>query len=283
MLKNTGNVLQSELQKGLPSLKHVLIITLGLIFVALVSSTLVYAETASVNLEGKSYEIQYAGTDVTVSAVESDLDFISLIFSVDVTSSSGTLEVTFERSFFDSVYQGTDDSFIVLADGDEPSYSEIETTSTSRTLTITLPSGTEEVEIIGTVFASPVVQPTEPEPEPEPTPEPKPEEKPQPKPEEKPQPKPEEKPKPTPQPTTGDKPKTECGPGTILKNGICVLDQRCGEGTVLKDGVCVLMPKQTSSPVGMGKELVYGFVAAFVVAGIIGIILALMGKASKSS
>ncbi|MFZ8937946.1 MAG: hypothetical protein ACO2Y5_06820, partial [Nitrosopumilaceae archaeon] len=81
-----------------------------------------------------------------------------------------------------------------------------------------------------------------------------------------------------------EKPKTECGPGTILKDGVCVLDQRCGPGTVLKDDVCVLdsTPKKSSAPQALGKELVYGFIAAFVVAGIIGIVLALMGKAGKS-
>ena len=57
-------------------------------------------------------------------------------------------------------------------------------------------------------------------------------------------------------------------------------------GTVLKDGECVLdsTPKPTqTSPEGIGKELVIGVVAAFVVAGAIGIVLALMSKASKSS
>ncbi len=32
---------------------------------------------------------------------------------------------------------------------------------------------------------------------------------------------------------------TVCGPGTVLKNGECVLD-KCGPGTVLKDGICKL-------------------------------------------
>ena len=142
MLKNTGNTsLQSELQRGIPSLNYLLIISFGLIFVAILSSTFVYAETTSVNVEGNSYNVDYTADGVTVNNVEPDLDFISLIFSVDVTSSPGTLEVTFERNFFDSIYQGSDDAFIVLADGDEPSYSEIETTATSRTcLLYTSPS-----------------------------------------------------------------------------------------------------------------------------------------------
>ena len=137
--------LLSESHMNLPSFNSLLIISLGLIFVAILSSSLVYAETTSVNVEGNTFDIEYTADGVTVSGVEPDLDFISLIFTVDVTSSPGTLEVTFERSFFDSVYQGSDDSFIVLADGDEPSYSEIQTNAETRTLSISLPSGTDEV------------------------------------------------------------------------------------------------------------------------------------------
>jgi hypothetical protein len=262
-----------------------LIISLGLIFVAIISSTFVYAESTTVNVEGDNYDIEYTGNGVSVTGVEADLDFISLIFSVDVTNSPGTLEVTFERAFFDSVYQGSDDSFIILADGDEPSYSEIETSATSRTLSMTLPSGTDEVEIIGSVFGSgpqePAEEPVKEEPAEEPVKEEPAEEPVKEEPVEEPvkdKPVKEDEEQPT------EKPRTECGPGTVLKDGVCVLDQRCGPGTVLKDDVCVLdsTPKKSAAPQALGKELVYGFVAAFVVAGIIGIILALMGKASKS-
>jgi hypothetical protein len=56
----------------------------------------------------------------------------------------------------------------------------------------------------------------------------------------------------------------------------------CGPGTVLKDGVCVIesTPTATSSPKALGKEMVYGLVSALVVAGIVGIIFALIAKAS---
>jgi hypothetical protein len=272
MLKQQGmDNLLSESYMRMPSINSILKISLGLIFVAILSSTLVYAETTSVNVEGNTFDIEYTGDGVSVSGVEPDLDFISLIFTVDVTNSPGVLEITFERSFFDSVYQGSDDDFIVLADGDEPSYTETDTNSQFRTLSITLPSGTDEVEIIGSVFGQPTPEPT-----PEPTPVP-------PTPEPTPVP-----PTPTPTPKeddkVDDKPKTECGQGTILKDGVCMLDERCGAGTVLKDGVCVVESVPvTTTPKGLGKELIYGFIAAFVVAGIIGIILALMGKVGKSS
>ena len=66
----------------------------------------------------------------------------------------------------------------------------------------------------------------------------------------------------------------------VLKDGACVLDQTCGPGTVLEDGVCVLDVSE-KKPVGSGKDLAMGIVAAFVIAFIAMIILWLIGKAGK--
>jgi len=281
----------------------------------MISTALVYAETMSVDVEGNSFDFEYDATGMTVSGIEADTDFISLIFTVDVTDSSGTLDVTFDRSFFDSTYQGLDDDFIILADGDEPNFSEIDTSSQSRTLSIELPAGTEEIEIIGSVFGDSTSEPVEEPPVEEPSVETPVEETPV---EETPveetpveetpveetpveetpveetpveetpveetpveETPVEETPVETP---VDDTPKTQCGPGTILKDGACVLDERCGPGTILKDGACVLdSTTQTSGPSkGMGKESIMGFVAAFVIAGIVAVILGIIAKASMS-
>jgi len=270
--------LQSERLKHFPNVNSLLKISLGLILFTIISSAFVYAETSSVNIEGNSFDVEYTTTGMTVSGFEADLDFISLILTVEVSDSTGTLDITFERSFFDSIFNGADDDFIILADGDEPNFTETETTTQSRTLSIVLPAGTEEVEIIGSVFGDsisiPVVETPEPVVEtPEPvveTPEPV-----------------VETPEPvveTPEPVV-ETPKTECGPGTVLKDGVCVLDERCGPGTVLKDGECVVesTPQiSETSAKGVGIDLVIGSIAAFGVAGIIGTILALISRASKS-
>ena len=65
---------------------------------------------------------------------------------------------------------------------------------------------------------------------------------------------------------------------------MCILDQRCGPGTVLKNGECVLEQKTPTevSTKGMGKELGIALIASFIIAGAIGLILALISKASKS-
>jgi len=280
-MRSQGMSAQSDRLGRMPSLGSLAKISVGLILVAIISSAFVYAETSTVDVNGISYDVDYTGTGVTVSSITADADFVSLIIEVDVTDSPGTLEITLDRNFFDSVYQGEDDDFIVLVDGDEPEYSETNTSDQSRTLSISLPFGTEEIEIIGSQFGSsediteePEVTPEEeevtpPEEEPEVTP---PEE------EEVTIPTPVEKP-------VDEKPKTECGPGTILKDGVCVLDERCGPGTILEDGECVAEPVTESevAPQGLGKQLVIGVVAAFIIAGIVGLVLAIMSKASKSS
>jgi len=238
-----------------------------------------------VDIEGTSYDVDYTATGMTVSAVEADLDFISLILTVDVTESPGTLDITFDRTLFDSTFEGLDDDFIILADGDEPIFSETQTNSVSRTLSIELPAGTEEIEIIGSSFNTPSDT--------------------------------------TDDSAAADKAAadkaaadkaaadkaaadkaaadkaaadkaaadsnttpTQCGPGTILKDGACVLDERCGPGTILENGACILdsTPQPTTTSVkGLGKDLMMGVIAAIAIAGVVGIILGILAKASKSN
>jgi len=267
---------QSERLEHFPNVNSLLKVSLGLILFTIISSALVYAETISVDIEGNSFDIDYTATGMTISGIEPDLDFVSLIFTVDVTDSSGTLDITFDRSFFDSTFEGLDDDFIILADGDEPNFTETETTSQSRTLSIKLPAGTEEVEIIGSVFGDSAAE-TEETMEEETMEEETMEEETMEEETMEEETMEEE--------TVDDTPKTQCGPGTVLKDGACVLDERCGPGTVLKDGACVVestpKPSETST-LGIGKELVIGSIAAFGIAGAIGIILALISRAKQS-
>jgi len=281
---------QTQRLNPLPNVNSLLKISLGLIFFTLLSTALVYAETIPLDIEGTSYDVDYTATGMTVSAVEADLDFISLILTVDVAESPGTLDITFDRTLFDSTFEGLDDDFIILADGDEPVFSETQTNSVSRTLSIELPAGTEEIEIIGSSFNTPSDT--------------------------------------TDDSAAADKAAadkaaadkaaadkaaadkaaadkaaadkaaadkaaavttttaTQCGPGTILKDGACVLDERCGPGTIFKDGTCVLdsTPQPTTTSVkGLGKDLMMGLIAAIAIAGVVGIILGIMAKASKSN
>jgi len=219
-------------------------------------------ETLSVTVDGMPFDVNYSSTGLTVYEIESDTDSMSLIFYVDVNDSTGKLNVTFDRNFFDSVYDGVDDKFFILSDGDETIFREIQTTFESRTLSIDVSLGTEELEIIGSEFGfskvieTPVIETPVIE---------------------------------TPvieTPVIETTPTNECGPGTVLENNVCVLDQRCGPGTVLENNVCVLDSSESGSttssiPSSSNKEMITSFAIAFGIAGVVGIILALIAKGHK--
>ena len=146
------NNLQTERLRTFPNVNSLMKISLGLIFFTVLSTAFVYAETISVDIDGTSFDVPYTVTGMTVTGIESDMESVSLIFSVNVIDLNGILNVEFERSFFDSIYDESDDLFFILADGDEAISEEIQTNSQSRSLTIKVPSGTEDLEIIGSVF-----------------------------------------------------------------------------------------------------------------------------------
>ena len=253
MLKNNIDNLKSKNSIQFPNFNSLMKISLGLILLTILSTVLVYAETISVVVDGTAFDVSYTATGMTIIDVESDTE--SLIFSVNVTDSPGILEIEFERSFFDSLIDGeTDDIFFILADGEEVVSTEIQTTQ-SRSLTIEVPFGTKELEIIGSVLNNSELE-SVPETVDEPVVE------------------------------TVDEPvnqnTNQCGPGTVLENNVCILDERCGPGTVLENNECVLdsIPSKSSSS-GNSRELIIGIVGAFVIAGIVGIIFGLISRSNR--
>jgi hypothetical protein len=86
----------------------------------------------------------------TVMSIEVDEDFTSVIVSIETDDSDGQLVINLPRALIDSTIDGTDDTYLVLVDGDEGDFTETSTTADSRELTIEVPGGAEEVEIVGT-------------------------------------------------------------------------------------------------------------------------------------
>ena len=237
-------------------------------------------ENISVIIDDISFNVPYTITGMSITGIEADTESMSLIFSVDVTDSTGKLNVEFDRTFFDSVYDGVDDSFFVLVDGDETISREIQKTSQIRILSIDVPSGTEELEVIGSIFDSskvvetpvvetpvvetPVVETPVVETPVVETPVVE---------------------TPVVETPVDSASSNQCGPGTVLEGDVCIIDLRCGPGTVLEGDVCVLDSVSTtpsSKPSGTSKELIISFTVALVIAGIIGIILAIIAKAHKT-
>ena len=237
--------------------------TLALLALVLISPAYVYAVpgVVTVDLEGKSINVNYdaTGLEILSAQILDEGGFASLILEVDVTDSQGILEITINRDIFDSKFEGVDDAFIIISDGSETNFEEIATTTQSRTLRIELPAGTDEVEIIGTEFVMP--ETTVPEPEP-------------PAPEEPEPPAPEE-------PETPSEPKTQCGPGTVLKDGVCVLEEKCGPGTILQDGVCVAAPSTKKTDVSIYRDFITGGGIALGIAFIMIIFFAIIARVSR--
>jgi hypothetical protein len=262
-----------------------------------------YASTASIEVNGNTHEITYEATGLTVEGLEADTSTATLSVLVTTTEVEGTLVITLDRAFFDSRTDGADDDFLILADTEEAIFVE-EKTDSSRTLAITVPVGTNSIDIISlgtTNFGT--GESAAPEETPEEIPETTEETPTEPEPTEEPTkcgpgtvldpqtnacvleavPEPTEEPAPIETPETPEAPESQqCGPGTVLKDGQCVLDETCGPGTILKDGQCVLdTSAPTSSPTSMGKEFIVGIFAAFIIAFVVMIILWAIGRAGR--
>jgi len=258
--------------------------------------------TGSVEVDGVSYIISYDATGLENIVFDAADEPPTLIVFLSTTGVEGTLDITLDRGFLDSkATDGSDEDFLVLADGLPVFFTE-SAGNTERTLTISIPSGTLSVDIIGTVFGSepqgqvPSEEPEGEVPAEEPVEEPVPAEEPQDvcgpgtvlrdgacvldeaavvEPE---------------QPQAPEEPpmeETTCGPGTVLRDGLCVLDETCGPGTVLVGGQCVLdesapAPKPTTSGRGMAFEFAVPLVAAFIIAFVIMIVLWAIGKAGRN-
>ena len=250
--------------------------------------------TSQVTVNDSTFDVNYDATGLEVTGIDADVDSSSLIVVVNLTDVSGTLVITLDRNFFDSKTNGEDADFIVLLDGGTQAVTTESSDDVSRTLTIQVPADTLSLDIIGSSFGS--AQPSEQTPPGETTP---PEETPTETapPAETPAETPSEMacgpgtvlkdgvcvleqtetapPEETPTETAppAETPsETTCGPGTVLKDGACVLDERCGPGTILKDGACVL--DQTPVPQATSSRgLAFDLIEPIVAAFVIAFVL----------
>lgn len=95
---------------------------------------------------------------VTIQSHQLDYETMSIIFAVEVSESPGTLKIAFDRDFFDAIYQGHDDEFLIIVDGELISYSEVRNTPYYRTIQFELHDGVDEVEIFGTSINGQIIE-----------------------------------------------------------------------------------------------------------------------------
>jgi predicted secreted protein with PEFG-CTERM motif len=97
---------------------------------------------------GQSYTVNYGVTGATVTDISISQQDTSLLVTL-TSSSDGNLTMTMPRSLIDAKANSGDDQFFVLVDGADSDFTESKTAD-SRTITVSIPEGTQEVEVIGT-------------------------------------------------------------------------------------------------------------------------------------
>jgi len=95
---------------------------------------------------------------VTIQSHQLDYETMSVILAVEVSESPATLKIAFDRDFFDAIYQGHDDEFLIIVDGELISYSEVRNTPYYRTIQFELHDGVDEVEIFGTSVNGQIIE-----------------------------------------------------------------------------------------------------------------------------
>jgi len=230
-------------------------------FMALtISFSAAYADSVSVDIDDTSYEIEYTPFKAQIKSVSADMDFISLIFTVQVDDPTASLKVVFDRVFFDAKFQsGNDDDFFVLADGEEVNFDE-KKTSTQRTLTFGLDQGTEELEIIGThltgvtflqnTVSTPITEEAE---------------------------KAAEAAQKAADKAAAEKAAAEKASEDIEQS----LRDACGIGTIYKDGECILSPQLAQTDATKSMSFILPIVIGFGIAMVVLLILWGIGKRSN--
>ncbi len=100
-------------------------------------------------VEGANSTVTYEMTNGKVLGMKIDSQSKSLLVAIQ-TSNDGVLTITLPRALIDAKVGNQDDKYFILLDGQEADFSETNTTSTDRTLSIPFVYGTEEIEIMGT-------------------------------------------------------------------------------------------------------------------------------------
>ena len=110
--------------------------------------TTFYVGVSSETVPGTDFIVDYVILGGNLISTSPDVDADSLIIAINAKD-DGQLTITLPRGLIDAKIGDSDDDFFVLVDGDEVDFKET-TTSIDRTLEISFPANSKEIEIIGT-------------------------------------------------------------------------------------------------------------------------------------
>ena len=207
-----------------------------------------FADSISVNVGNSTYDIEYTASDLEINYLTADTDFISLIFQVKVLGNQGQLELNFDRDFFDAKLGSEDDDFFVIVDGDELQFEETKDES-HRSISFLVDPGSEEIEIIGSVIAGvSYILEKEAEVQAE---------------------------------IEAEEIAIEQEKAEKVAEVVAILEEQCGEGTILEDGVCILENPIIESPPIDSTPLLLGIFGAMGIGLAVVLILWGIGKRSN--
>ncbi|HJT09195.1 MAG TPA: hypothetical protein VJ771_00245 [Candidatus Nitrosotalea sp.] len=131
-------------------------LVLGALLLFLVAFTVspALADTGVMSVvAGKTYQVNYNANGVKIQNIETNPTYEELTVSVQVSSPNALLELTIPRDLLDSKQGNNDIPFITVIDGTLGNVEEKNPTSTTRTISIQLAPGNQQIEIIGTFVA----------------------------------------------------------------------------------------------------------------------------------
>ena len=126
-----------------------IIVAMGILTIVVLLGIYNAPEERLIKVINTNFSLKYTITGGKVLGSHADLQDKRLIISIETTG-DGKLTVTIPRALVDAkIHDNLDDSFFVLADGEEV-FPFVETkTMKDRTLIIPIENGNQEIEIIG--------------------------------------------------------------------------------------------------------------------------------------
>lgn len=105
-------------------------------------------EIYNINEQRHTFFIPYSISNSKINNITMDCPSRAMVIDIDPAKEAGTLTIAIPRTLLDSRYGLNDDSFLILVDGQEIEYSEIEKNTEARVLKILFFENSSQIEFI---------------------------------------------------------------------------------------------------------------------------------------